>query len=257
MSRAFSAGEAGLAFFLGCVVASGSVQAIVAETAPSARMSRVLKDVKLSAAGNSPRPVKAGDAVPDGTTLQTGAEARAEVMLPGPAITRLGGRTTLTLASNGALELGEGLVLFQVPRSGTTKITTGTINLEVRGSTGLIERNGGAYVKILILEGDARVYTSRLGESIVMTAGQLLITTPKALGLAEPVHFNIEHLYQTSLLINAGFAPLASRDLILRAIAEQKSDPQFVPTNLVIFGRGTLVNLIPPSKTPAQQPKRP
>ena len=90
-----------------------------------------------------------------------------------------------------------------------------------------------------------------------MTAGQLLITSPKAEGLPEPVHFDIEHLYKTSLLTNNDFAPLGSRAAILQAIAKQKSDPQFVPTNLVIFGRGTLVNLIPPSKTPAQHRKKP
>ncbi len=116
--------------------------------------------------------------------------------------------------------------------------------------TGLIERNAGAYLKVLVLEGEVRVYTRRFGESIVVGPGQLLITNPAADRLPEPVHFNIEQLYKTSALTRAPFAPLPSRAAILRAIAKQKSDPQFVPTNLVIFGRGTLVNLIPPKPTP-------
>ncbi len=149
------------------------------------------------------------------------------------------------------LDLPEGLALFQVSRQAPSlKITTGSINVSARGGTGLIERNGKAYVKILVLEGEARVYTKRLGESIVMTPGQLLITSPAADRLPEPVYFAIEQLYKTSLLLNASFAPLASRDAILLAIKKQKSDPHFVPTNLMIFGRGTLVNLLPPNPTP-------
>lgn len=219
------------------------------------RVSRVLKDVKLVPPGSGGRAVKSGEIVPMGATLRTGAAARAEITLPGPAVVRLGGKTALALSANG-WELGDGLVLFQVPKQGSApKIKTGAINAEVRGSTGLMERNGGAYVKILILEGEARIYTSRLGESIVMTAGQLLITSPKAEGLPEPVHFDIEHLYKTSLLTNNDFAPLGSRELIVQAIQKQKSDPQFIPTNLVIFGRGTLVNLVPPKPAPVRAPR--
>ena len=150
------------------------------------------------------------------------------------------------------LQLNEGLLLFQAARSASQapKLKCGALSLNIRGSTGLIERNASAYLKILILEGEARVYTRRLGESIVLTAGQLLITNPTTDRLPEAVHFNIEQLYKTSVLTSAAFAPLPSRAAILRAIAEQKNDPQFVPTNLVIFGRGTLVNLIPPSPSP-------
>ena len=247
--------KARLAFALGSALLLGGAPNFSAADLSAARVSRVLKEVKLAAPGSSGRAVKAGETVPVGATLRTGAAARAEMTLPGPAVVRLGGKTALALSANG-WELGEGLVLFQAPRQvGAAKIKTGAINAEVGGSTGLMERNGGAYVKILILEGNARIYTSRLGESIVMTAGQLLITSPKAEGLPEPVHFDIEHLYKTSLLTNSDFAPLGSRASILQAIAKQKSDPQFVPTNLVIFGRGTLVNLVPPKQTPKKTRK--
>ena len=250
-----------LAFaFGGAVLFCGAPNFFAADLS-AARVSRVFKDVKLVAPGSSGRAVKSGGTVPEGAAVRTGAAARAEIMLPGPAVVRLGGKTALALKARPLLrsrygsangwELGEGLVLFQVPKQpGATQIKTGAINAEVRGSTGLIERNGGAYVKILILEGEARIFTSRMGESIVMTAGQLLITSPKAEGLPEPVHFDIEHLYRTSLLTNKDFAPLGSRELILQAIQKQKSDPQFIPTNLVIFGRGTLVNLVPPKQNP-------
>ncbi len=213
---------------------------------PFARLTRVVKDVQISSPTTSVRASKLGDSLPEKAALRTGAAARAEVTLAGPSIVRMGGKTTLRFGEEGrTIELGEGLALFQVPRAAKVTIRTGSINLEARGTTGLIERNGAAYVKILVLEGEARVYTSRLGESVLVSPGQLLITSPKTLGLPETVHFDLGHLYKTSLLLNAGFAPLASRAGILQEIDKQKRDPQFIPTNLVIFGRGTLVNIVP------------
>lgn len=199
-------------------------------------------------------PARAGMAVPAGTRIRTGTDGRAEVTLPGQALLRMGGRTLVGLQSD-LLALGEGLVLFQANRQAPfTKLQTGALQLDFRGSTGLIERHGSAYVKVLVLEGDARVYTSKLGESIVLQPGQLLITKPSATTLPDPVHFAIEQLAKTSHLMNADFAPLASRALIRQAVERQKSDPRYVPTNLMIFGRGTLVNLLPPSAAPPPAP---
>ncbi len=119
-------------------------------------------------------------------------------------------------------------------------------NRGIQRRTGLLERNSTAYVKALGLEGAARVFTHELSESILLAPGQLLITNPQAKRLPEPVNFFIAQLYQPSLLINSGFAPLARRDGIQRPISKQKSDASYIPANLVIFGRGILVNLMPP-----------
>ncbi len=244
-----------LAFAVGgCALVSAAAPSAFAAETSAAQLTRVMKRVTLNAQNGTARPAKTGAAVPAGATLRTSAEAQAEVTLPGAVITRLGGKTAVRLTDKG-VELAEGLILFQVPeRAGGTIIQTGALNLSSRGGTGLIERNGDAYAKVLVLEGEARVFTRRLGESIVMTPGQLLITSPTGEGLPEPVHFAIEHLYKTSLLLNNDFAPLPRREAILRAIQKQKNDPRFIPTNLVIFGRGTLVNLLPPSAKPAASP---
>lgn len=230
-----------------------STRLALGESAGSARVSRVLQDVKVDAGTGKSRPAKIGDVLPAGSVVRTGNEARAEITLPGGSVARLGGKSVLKIGGNAReLDLQEGLALFQVSRRAPTlKLTTGSINVSARAGTGLIERNGKAYVKILLLEGESRVYTKRLGESIVMMPGQLLITNPATAGLPEPVHFAIEQLYKTSLLLNSGFAPLASRAAILQAIEKQKNDPRFVPTNLMIYGRGTLVNLLPPSPSPS------
>jgi hypothetical protein len=154
------------------------------------------------------------------------------------------------------LELHHGAVLFQVPAGlYDAKITTGGINVAPAGTTGIIERFGSSYVKILVLEGTARVYVDTVGESVLVNPGQLLITKPGAKTLPEAVHFNIAQLVKTSLLTGRDFAPLASRARIAEEIRKQQNDPNFTPTNLVIYGRGTLVTLVPPTPGPAASPK--
>jgi hypothetical protein len=85
--------------------------------------------------------------------------------------------------------------------------------------------------------------------------------------LPEPVDFEIGQLYRTSLLIGRDFARLASQPQIAAEIQKQRADPSLIPTNLVIYGRGTMVNLADPSKvrgkanaptspTPAPSPQR-
>jgi len=240
-----------LSLFVGLAVVRG---AVVSE-GPGGRLTRITKGVQLAPVRNAPlRTASLHDRIADGGSIRTGAEARAEVTFPDGAVARFGGKSVGGLGARAqVIELKEGAVLFQAPK-GTTrmKVETGGITVEARGTTGIMERHENLYVKILVLEGTARVFTNKVGESILVTPGQMLITKPGTTTLPEAVHFDLGHLYKTSLLVNAGFAPLARKNEILRAIKEQESDPALIRTNLVIYGRGTLVNLVAP--TPAASP---
>ena len=213
------------------------------------RLTGVVRDVKVQAGAVAAQRARVNDVVPDGASVRTGADSRAELGFAGsPAIVRLAANTGITTGIGGpAVQLVGGALLFHANR-GTRgpKITTAGIHVAAGGSTGIIERNGAAYVKILVLEGTARVYLDRVGESVLVEAGQLLITKPGTKVLPEAVHYDIGQLYKTSVFTTSGFPPLASAGAIERAIRKQKSDPDFTRTNLVIFGRGTLVNLLPP-----------
>ena len=72
-------------------------------------------------------------------------------------------------------------MLFQIPkRAGKVKIKTNAITAASTGATGIIERHGRFYVKVLVLEGTVRCYlTNRLGESLLVQPGQILITKPE------------------------------------------------------------------------------
>ena len=155
------------------------------------------------------------------------------------------------------MDLGEGAMLFQIPKGGNgLKIKTAAIAVASTGATGIIERHGQSYVKVLVLEGTVRCYlTNRLGESLLLQPGQILITKPNVTALPDAADFDIAREMKTCLLVRE-FQPLPSQRLIefeeqkqLKLIAKGK----YIPSNLVIFGRGTLVNLVNPSSTTPPQ----
>ena len=157
------------------------------------------------------------------------------------------------------MDLGEGAMLFQIPKSaGDVKIKTDAIAVASTGATGIIERHGQFYVKVLVLEGTARCYlTNRIGESLLINAGQILITKPDVTALPDPADFDIARVMKTCLLVRE-FQPLRSQRLI--ESEEQKqlnliAKGTYIPSNLVIFGRGTLVSLVNPTPTPPPKPE--
>src|SRR6516162_7576502 len=97
----------------------------------------------------------------------------------------------------------------------------------------------------------------RLGESLLAEPGQILITKPDNSALPEPADFDIAREMKTCLLVRE-FQSLPSQRLIefeeqkqLKLIAKGK----YIPSNLVIFGRGTQVTLVnAPSTTPPSKP---
>ena len=230
-----------------------------------ARMTYVSHDVRLEATQGS-RPVSVGDIVSAGTTISNGAEARSELTFGNQTVARLGANTILDVeAKPGAMKLRDGAMLFQIPKGSKTQIGTASMLVTSKCAIGLLERNKDAYIKLLVLEGEARVaLRHRIGESIVVKAGEILIANPKATSLPEAAYFDIARVASTCQLISE-FPPLRNQDLIKLEARKQKrltNDGTYVPSNLVIFGRGTIVSLVPPpasknavpQKTPNPQP---
>lgn len=226
-----------------------------------ARVTYATKDVRLRANTNAPARVSAGDILSAGLTIDNGAKARSELTFGNRTVVRLGADTILHLKNElGAMELKQGAILFQIPRTASAGITTGPVHVTSKNAIGLIERNGDLYIKLLLLGGDARVsLPDRLGESIVMKPGEVLITSPKATALPETVYFDIARAVRTCRLIN-DFPPLLGQEAIADEARKQASltnKGTYIPSNLVIFGRGTLVNLVPPESLDANTKKPP
>ena len=218
-----------------------------------ARVTQVIKDVKLLPGQAAPRPAQVSDEVRDGTAVRTGVESRAELTFTDQTLARLGANSIFSFSQGTRnLELGGGAMLLRVPKdAGGAQITTAAITAAITGTTILLEYHPNAFCKFVVLEGTGRIFrNNRVGESVLVHAGQMLIVNPNGKSLPEPVDVDLSRLTSTSLLIT-GFPPLASQDLIAHQIDiqnGQKSEGGLIQTNLVIFGGGTAVSLLDPTQ---------
>jgi hypothetical protein len=224
-----------------------------------ASLTTVVKDVKLLPPQAAPRLAAVSDSVRDGDAIRTGAASRSELTFADQTIVRLGAKTVVSFNDGTrTMNLGEGATLFQIPKGAAgVKIKTAAITAASTGATGIIERHAQFYIKCLVLEGTVRCYLAdRIGESLLVHAGQILISKPDVTALPDPAHFDIARVMKTCLLVRE-FQPLLSQRLI--ESEEQKqlnliAKGTYIPSNLVIFGRGTLVTLVNPTPTPPLKP---
>src|SRR5882724_5441298 len=249
MKRRLIFAGAALSWFAASIVSSNG-QGVMKE----ARVTQVVKDVKILPAQAAPRPATLSDTVRGDTAVRTGVESRAELTFGDLTIARLGANTIFSFNEGSrTVELNNGAILLRVPKgSGGTKIQTAAVTAAITGTTVIAEYHPKSYAKYLVLEGTMRLYLKGvLGESVLMHAGQMMILNPNTTRLSEPVDFDLERLLKTSLFVQ-GFRPLPSVPLLAdvqRQQLESKAAGELIDTNLVIFGRGTLVTLTDPQSS--------
>jgi mannose-6-phosphate isomerase-like protein (cupin superfamily) len=242
-----------LALILAGIVASPAAQL------KEARVTEIVKDVKLLPTGSAPRPAAVSDEVRDGTAVRTGVESRSELKFPDQTLARLGANTVFSFnEGTRSLNLQDGAMLLRVPKgAGGAKISSSAVTAAITGTTVMVEahpvtqKRKNSYYKFIVLEGTARLFLpGQLGESVLVKAGQMIIMplggTKK---IPEAVDVDIQTIMQTSLLIT-GFGPLGSEQLIAfeqTRQSQQITSGQLVETNLMIAGGGTNVILVDPS----------
>jgi hypothetical protein len=235
------------------------IVALPAAQLKEARVTEVVKDVKLLPTGSAPRPAAVSDEVRDGTAVRTGMESRSELKFPDQTLARLGANTVFSFnEGTRSLNLQDGAMLLRVPKgAGGAKISSSAITAAITGTTVMVEthpltkKGKDSYYKFIVLEGTARLsLPGQLGESVLVKAGQMIIMPTGAKKIPEAVDVDIQKIMQSSLLIT-GFAPLASEQLIAleeTRQTEQKKSGQLHETNLMIAGGGTNVILGDPNQ---------
>src|SRR5438874_861536 len=224
-----------------------------------ARVTQVVKDVKLLPNTAAARPAVVSDEVRDGTAVRTGVESRAELTFTDSTLARLGANTIFSFTEGTRnLDLKDGVMLLRVPKdAGGAKINTAAVTAAITGTTVMLEYHPHSYIKFIILEGTGRIFLPhRLGESVLVHAGQMLITKPEAKNLPRPVDVDVKKIMKTSRLIK-GFAKLESEPLIALVEAVQdaeKANGQVYETNLAIVGAGTDVALLDPTHAELLEP---
>jgi hypothetical protein len=243
-----------------CLLLTGACLNGNAAQLTETRVTQVVKDVKLAPPQAAPRLAAVGESVRDGDAISTGPAGHSELRFADQTIARFGAKTIVSFSGGTrTMNLGEGAILFQIPKGGReARINTGAIAASSTGATGIIERHAQLYVKVLILEGTVRCYlTNRIGESLLVHSGQILITKPDVTALPEPAHFDIERVMKTCLLVR-DFPPLASQRMIESEEQTQlnlMAKGTYIPSNLVIFGRGTLVTVVNPTPMTPTKPQ--
>src|ERR1700720_79721 len=217
-----------------------------------ARVTQIVRDVKLLPNAAPARPAVVNDPVRDGTAVRTGVESRTELMFSDTTLARLGANTIFSFTEGTRnLELTDGAMLLRVPKNaGGAKINTAAVTAAITGTTVMLEFHKNSYVKFIVLEGTGRIFLpNRVGESVLVHAGQMLITKPDAKNLSNPVDVDIRQLRKTSRLIK-GFGKMGSENLIAQTEAGQdkeRAEGELYETNLAIYGAGTSIILDDPT----------
>ena len=203
-------------------LALGFAQSTVAAQFNEARVTEVIKEVKLLRTQSAPRPASISDEVRGGTAVRTGADSRAELTFTDQTLARLGSDTLFTFeARTRDVDLGGGAMLLYVPKNaGGAKVKTAAVTAAITGTTCLIENYRKSYSKLIFLEGSGRAYLKRdPSQSVVLHPGEMLVVRANATSLPSPQKINLRVLRKTSPLL---FPPLPSEGL-MRAEEEKQS----------------------------------
>jgi hypothetical protein len=204
-----------------------------------ARVTQIIRDVKLLPTESAPRPAAVNDKVAEDTGVRTGGDSRSELTFPDLTITRLGANTIFSFSKAGrTAKVDSGSILLRVPKdSGGGTVKTNAVTVAVTGTTLIFESGRGGKSKLITLEGGSRMsLVSKPKDFRYVKAGQMLDVPAGATTLPNPVNIDINDVMKNHPLIT-DFPPLPSRDLIYQA-AQQPPPP---PSN-----RGPVITIVPP-----------
>jgi FecR protein len=198
----------------------------IAAGSKEARVTQIIREVKLLPADAAAREASLNDKVSEDTGVRTGGDSRSELTFPDLTITRLGANTIFSFNKSGrTANVDSGSILLRVPKdSGGGTIRSSAVTVAVTGTTVIFEGSRGGRNKLYTLEGSSRVALKKKpSDWRKVLAGQMLDVPPGATTLPMPVNFDVNQLMQTHPLIT-DFKPLPSAPLIM-AVAQQPPPP--------------------------------
>ena len=202
----------------GAGAATAASKATADSSKKQARVTQIVRDVKVLEAKAAARPAVLDDKVSDDTGVRTGDQSRSELTFLDQTITRLGANTVFSFNKAGrSVELGGGSILYYVPKgSGAARATTSGVTAAITGTTVILESSRGRN-KLIGLEGSTRVSLNKFPkESAVVLGGQMIDVPPGATKLPPVQNVDLNKVMKEHPLVT-GFRPLPSRDLIYAA----------------------------------------
>ena len=243
----------------GCVVGVAVLfpAPVTMAASKEARVTQIIREVKLLPSKANERPAAVNDKVAEDTGVRTGGDSRSELTFPDMTITRLGSNTIFSFTRAGhTAKVDSGSILLRVPKdSGGGTIKNNAVTVAITGTTVIFEGSRGTKSKLITLEGRARVsLTSKPGDPRDVLAGQMLDVPAGATTLPMPVNIDLNDVMRNHPLIT-DFKPLPSRPLILAAAQQQPPPPPRTTgpkISIDIFGGGFNTGPRRPTRPPGQ-----
>jgi hypothetical protein len=198
-----------------------------------ARVTQIIREVKLLPADKAAREAALNDKVADDTGIRTGGDSRSELTFTDLTITRLGANTIFSFSKAGrTANVESGSILLRVPKdSGGGSIRSSAVTVAITGTTVIFEGTRGGRSKVINLEGSSRVALKKNPKEFrQVLAGQMLDVPAGATTLPMPVNIDLNQLMRTHPLIT-DFKPLPSEPLIMAA-AQQPPPPTYSGPNI-------------------------
>jgi hypothetical protein len=192
-----------------------------------ARVTQIVREVKLLPADKAAREAALNDKVSEDTGVRTGGDSRSELTFPDLTITRLGANTIFSFNKSGrTANVETGSILLRVPKdSGGGSIRSSAVTVAVTGTTVIFEGSRGGRSRLFTLEGSSRVSLKRNPKEFrKVLAGQMIDVPAGATTLPMPVNFDLNQLMRTHPLIT-DFKPLPSQPLIMAAAQQPPPEP--------------------------------
>lgn len=189
----------------------------------AARVTQIVRDVKLMLPAHEPRAAAMNDRVAEGEAIRTGNLSRSELTFADLSIIRLGANTIFSFNRAGRDSvLTNGSMLLQVPSSsGLRNIRTDPVTVAITGTTIIFEHTRGGGSRLIVLEGGARLALTRVRDQRRdVVGGQMLDVPAGARTLGLPVEISLEQLMRTHPLVR-NFRELPSRDRVAAASRDQ------------------------------------
>ena len=187
-----------------------------------AQVTQVVQDVKVVPAGAASRPAAVNETIRQGNAVQTGVQSRSELTFKDKTITRLGEKSIFNVGGDGrTIDMGSGQFLLYVPkRAGGAKVKMGPVTAAITGTTVLGQVYPSGIVEFTVLEGSACLSLDRVGQTLQVNAGQMVVYDPLAMRLENPVEVDLQEQLNSPLV--SGFRPLPSSGLIQETIQSQR-----------------------------------
>jgi FecR protein len=195
--------------------------------AKEARVTQIIREVKLLPADAAAREAALNDKVSEDTGVRTGGDSRSELTFPDLTITRLGANTIFSFSKSGrTANVDTGSILLRVPKdSGGGTIRSSAVTVAVTGTTVIFEGSRGGRSKLITLEGSSRVSLKKNPKEFrKVLAGQMIDVPAGATTLPMPVNVDLNQIMRTHPLIT-DFKPLPSQPLIMAAAQQPQPEP--------------------------------